>query len=75
MTSILHTPSEVGKLLRERRKELGLTQEDVALSIGANRMSVSSVERGRPGARLSTALAIATALGLDVGLHPRGGDA
>jgi HTH-type transcriptional regulator/antitoxin HipB len=66
---------EVGRLLRARRKQLGLSQQDVALSIGANRMSVSAVERGLPGVRLGTALAIATALGLDVRFPARGEDA
>jgi transcriptional regulator with XRE-family HTH domain len=35
-----------GKVLRERRKELGLTQEKLALEAGIQRNYVSLIERG-----------------------------
>ncbi|MDU0736328.1 helix-turn-helix transcriptional regulator [Pseudomonas aeruginosa] len=35
-----------GKVLKERRKELGLTQEQLALEAGIQRNYVSLIERG-----------------------------
>jgi HTH-type transcriptional regulator/antitoxin HipB len=60
-----------GQTLRERRRTLGLTQEDVAIEAGVGRRFVIELERGKPGASLERALRIAALLGLDVDLIPR----
>jgi HTH-type transcriptional regulator/antitoxin HipB len=60
-----------GKALRERRRLLGLTQEDVAIEAGVGRRFVIELERGKPGASLEHALRIAALLGLEVDLVPR----
>ena len=61
-----------GKALRERRRLLGLTQEDVAIEAGVGRRFVIELERGKPGASLEQALRVAALLGLEVDLVPRG---
>ena len=63
--------SDFGKRLRVRRRELGITQEDLAAVIGVNRRVVGELERGKGTVRLEIALNAARALGLDVGLDPR----
>jgi HTH-type transcriptional regulator/antitoxin HipB len=60
-----------GKALRERRRLLGLTQEDVAIEAGVGRRFVIELERGKPGASLEHALRVAALLGLEVDLVPR----
>jgi HTH-type transcriptional regulator / antitoxin HipB len=60
-----------GKALRERRRLLGLTQEDVAVEAGVGRRFVIELERGKPGASLEHALRVASLLGLEVDLVPR----
>ena len=60
-----------GKALRERRRLLGLTQEDVAVEAGVGRRFVIELERGKPGASLEHALRVAALLGLEVDLVPR----
>jgi HTH-type transcriptional regulator/antitoxin HipB len=66
------TSIELGRALRIRRKELDLSQEDVAGVIGVNRRVVGELERGKGTAQLQIALEMARALGLDVELRRRG---
>ena len=60
-----------GEVLRERRRQLGLTQEDVATEAGVGRRFVIELERGKPGASLEHALRIAALLGLEIDIAPR----
>lgn len=55
-----------GDSVRNRRKELGMTQEDVALASGVSRRFVIELESGRPTCELGRSLLVAAA----VGLHP-----
>lgn len=45
--------------VRERRKEAGLTQEDLGAQIGATRQTVIAIEQGRYNPSLPLALKIA----------------
>lgn len=62
-----------GAALRTRRREIGLTQQDVAGVIDVSRRVVGELEGGRGTVRLEIALEAARALGLNVALVPRGG--
>lgn len=53
-----------GELMRERRKRLNMTQEDLAQKINAKRTYISRVERGETDIQLSSFLRIAKALGI-----------
>jgi HTH-type transcriptional regulator / antitoxin HipB len=68
----VNSPSALGAALRERRRKLGLTQDDLALSIGVNRKVVGQLEGGKETVRLDIALNAARALGLNVGVEARG---
>lgn len=65
-------PSAFGAQLRTRRRELGITQNDLADVIRVNRRVIGELERGKSNVRLQIALDAARALGLDVRLDPRG---
>lgn len=67
-----NSPAELGAVIRERRRALGLSQDDLALSIGVNRRVIGQLEGGKQTVRLEIALAAARALGLDVGVEARG---
>lgn len=67
----VNSPSALGAALRERRRKLGLTQDDLALSIGVNRKVVGQLEGGKETVRLDIALNAARALGLNVGVEAR----
>jgi DNA-binding XRE family transcriptional regulator len=67
-----NTPAALGAEIRERRRRLGLTQDDLALSIRANRKVIGQLEGGKETVQLDIALRAARALGLNVGVEPRG---
>jgi HTH-type transcriptional regulator / antitoxin HipB len=69
-----NSPSAFGAAIRERRGELGLTQDDLALSIGVNRRVIGQLEGGKETVRLDIVLRAARALGLNVGVEARGED-
>lgn len=52
-----------GEILRERRKELKLTQQELADKIGKAREWVAKIERGETDLQLSSFLQLSAALG------------
>lgn len=68
------TPSaiELGAAIRERRRRLSITQDDLASSIGVNRKVIGQLENGKRTVHVDIALQAARAVGLDVGVEPRG---
>jgi DNA-binding XRE family transcriptional regulator len=69
---IVRTSIELGNALRARRRELGLTQEEVAGVIGVNRRVIGELEGGKGTVQLRIAMEVARVLGLDIELEPRG---
>lgn len=61
---ILRTSADLGALIRDRRKTLGLDQEELASRIGANRRWVIDVEKGKPRAEVGMILRALGALGV-----------
>jgi ribosome-binding protein aMBF1 (putative translation factor) len=61
-----------GELLRERRKELGMTQKELAQRVSCERTYINRIEKGDTDMQLSSFIRIASALGvmlrLDVNL-------
>lgn len=69
---IIRTADELTQTVRERRRELGLTQEQLADIIGVHRAFVSKLKRGRGAPRFDLLLRLVQALGMDIELRPRG---
>jgi len=57
-----------GEVLREKRMELKLTQQQLAEKIGKKRSYIANIERGKTDMQLSSFLRIANALGLHMSL-------
>lgn len=53
-----------GTLLRDRRRELNLTQKEVAEKIGREQTYIARVERGKSDIQLSSFFRIAAVLGI-----------
>lgn len=53
-----------GELLRERRKELGMTQKELAEKVGRERSYINRIEKGETDMQLSSFFRIAAALGI-----------
>lgn len=58
-----------GEVLRDRRKELGLTQKELAERIGRERTYINRVEQGETDLQLSSFIRIADALGITLHLE------
>ncbi len=69
---IVRTSIELGNALRARRRELGLTQEEISGVIAVNRRVIGELERGKGTVQLQIAMEAARTLGLDIELAPRG---
>ena len=66
----VHTPAEVGLLVRDQRQSRGITQEELAERIGATRQWVRRLESGKPRLELGLTLRALTALGCSIDLQP-----
>lgn len=69
----LGSAEEAGALIRNRRRELGYTQEQVAMLMGCSPRLIGEVERGRTSVSFQTLFNLLTGLGIDVTLSVRGG--
>ena len=59
-----------GQLIEDARKNAHLTQEELAILVGANKSYISRIENGKTEPKVSTFYRIAAALGLSVDLNP-----
>ena len=63
---------DFGTMFRNRRKELGYTQEEVADMLGFSPRLVGEIERGRGTVGVDKVLRYATAIGVDIIAIKRG---
>ncbi len=62
----VRTPTELGAVIRDRRKQLKLNQSIFAKKIGVSRQWVIEIERGHARAELGLALRALDVLGLNL---------
>jgi y4mF family transcriptional regulator len=55
--------AEIGKIVREERKHLGLRQDALAAASGVRLRSIVEFERGKPTAQIGKVIAVLAALG------------
>ncbi|WP_303852669.1 type II toxin-antitoxin system Y4mF family antitoxin [Seleniivibrio woodruffii] len=63
---------DFGTIIRKKRKELGLTQTQLAQLSGVGLRFISELERGKESARIGYAIKIASNLGIDISAESRG---
>ncbi len=68
-------PGTIAAMFVARRHELGLTQSELSLLADVGRSTVQSIESGSNSVQLDGAVAIADALGCNLGLITRAGTA
>ena len=61
--TFIHTPEQLGQALRSARKQLALTQPQLALAAGVGVRFVVELEAGKPTVRLVQVLWVVDALG------------
>lgn len=65
-------PATLGAAIRNRRRQLGITQDHLASSIGVSRRVIGQMENGKETVYVGIVLRAAQAVGLDIGVEPRG---
>jgi HTH-type transcriptional regulator/antitoxin HipB len=63
-------PLEIGEIIRQSRKQLKLTQADLALVAGTATRFISDLENGKPSCHLGKTLSVLSALGIKINLTP-----
>lgn len=67
---LLRTPFDLGSTIRDRRRSLGLDQEELAGRVGVSRKWIIDVEKGKSRAEIGLILRTFEALGLRLSLDP-----
>jgi len=65
--TIKNTP-QLGAIIRAQRKQLNLTQSDLAMTSGTGTRFISDLEKGKPTCEIGKILHIINALGLQITL-------
>ena len=63
-----YTSQDIGKLVRETRKALGVTQKALAMTSGTGLRFIIELERGKETAEIGKVLTILQTLGIQLGL-------
>jgi len=66
--TLKYTPTDMGDLVRNTRKRLGVTQKDLALTAGTGLRFVIDLERGKETCELGKSLRILQTLGITLTL-------
>jgi len=61
-------PTELGRVVRDTRRALGLTQPDLALSTGVGVRFLVDLEKGKPTAQIGKIMQVLAALGIEIRL-------
>ena len=70
MPAATHTTAQIGKLIRDTRKSIGVTQKDVALTSGTGIRFIVDLENGKETCEIGKALSILNTLGIKITLSP-----
>jgi HTH-type transcriptional regulator / antitoxin HipB len=63
MPITIRTPTDIGALIRDRRRKMKISQAELAQRVGVSRLWVNQVERGKPGASIGLVLGTLNAVG------------
>lgn len=65
-----YTAQEIGKLVRENRKRMGVTQKDLALTSGTGLRFIIELEKGKETCQIGKVLTVLQTLGIKLTLTP-----
>ncbi len=68
---VIQTSLGLGRVIRARRKEAGLSIATLASMLGCSPRFLSEVERGKETASVGRVIEIACALGLEITIAPK----
>lgn len=59
-----NTPEQIGKLVKKTRRDMKVTQKELALTSGTGLRFISELEKGKPTCQLGKALTVLNTLGI-----------
>ena len=65
-----HTPTDIGKTIRQTRKAMDITQKDLALTSGTGLRFIIDLEKGKETCQLGKTLTVLQTLGIRLDLNP-----
>lgn len=65
-----YSPADIGKLVRETRRNLGVTQKDLALTSGTGLRFIIELEKGKETCQIGKVLTVLHTLGIRMSLGP-----
>lgn len=68
---LLVSPGNMGVVLRDMRKQQGLTQAELGRRVGLDQKKVSLLENGNPNCRLDSLFRLLSALGAGLVVQPK----
>ena len=63
-----YTAKQIGEIVREARKSMGVTQKDLAMTSGTGLRFIIELERGKPTCQLEKTLTVLNTLGVRMDL-------
>jgi HTH-type transcriptional regulator/antitoxin HipB len=67
---VTYTTAQIGKLIRDTRKSIGVTQKDLALTSGTGIRFIIDLENGKETCEIGKALSILNTLGIKIAFTP-----
>ena len=64
------TPEQLGKIVRRTRKEMGVTQADLALTSGTGLRFIGELENGKTTCQIGKVLSVMQTLGIRLEVIP-----
>ncbi|MCH2038794.1 MAG: helix-turn-helix transcriptional regulator [Rickettsiales bacterium] len=68
-----YTTEHIGKVIRDTRKQLGVTQKDLALTSGTGLRFIIDLEKGKPTCQIGKVLTVMQTLGIKLDITPPNG--
>ncbi len=62
------TPEQIGKIVKETRRSMKMTQKELALTSGAGLRFISELEKGKPTCQLGKVLTVLNTLGITLAM-------
>lgn len=66
----MFTTKQLGQLIKKTRKDLGITQSDLALTSGTGLRFIIDLEKGKPTCQLEKTLIVLHMLGIKISFTP-----
>ena len=62
----IKTTKQLGEVIRARRRQLGVTQRELAMTCGTGERFIVDLEQGKPTCQVGKVLQVAQALGINL---------